>query len=431
MISACRTGEQWRTALGHLESLKEEAVNANSFIMNAAIASCVRCGKWKKAGLLFEATLASGVQPDAITYNTALTIADTSLWGDGVVLLRNMAAAALKRDLFSYNTALSSCEKEGSWQHAQHLVDVLGHLAIASDTITANSLLSMYAGCSRWDSATSTLSRMSCASLQSDIISHSSALSACSGKRWALSGFLLHRIRDAQIRTNVLTFNTAISIFEGGLLPESYDVHKRGAWQLALEMFAKMQVQRDVITYNACITTAKPRNGWHLASLLLQHASQAGIRPNVRTHNVAVATLDIEGLWQAGIWHLGSMRSGSTQPDVITYSSIQSSCAQSLQWLLGIRLLLETPGLQESVVFYGTAVGSCAVEGQWKNAVRIASIMVRRAVVPNAVICNSVISACEKGCQWIQAIGSLAGIFANSVETDLSSPGKQLKEDIS
>ena len=127
--------------------------------------------------------------------------------------MKNMKAAALKQDRFSFNTALNSCEKVASWRVARDLLKVSGDLAVSPDTITHNSVLNVCAGCSHWETASSTLSKMQRMSLQADVISHSSALASCGG-RWVQARVLLGRMQHANIRANVLTLNTLINSLE-------------------------------------------------------------------------------------------------------------------------------------------------------------------------------------------------------------------------
>ena len=424
MISSCRIGDQWRTALAQLANLKEETLNANSFIMNAAMASCIKCQQWKQAAILFASTLSSGIQPDCITYNTALSSCSETLWQRGSVLLRDMRRAALQQDLFSYNTALKSGEKAVPWQHAQSLFQLARQTAILPDTISANSLLSSCASGSRWERAVRTLLGMPSRLLQSDIISHSSALTAFPGRQWSVGCMLLHQLHQLEIQLNVLTYNTAISMLSDAHVPEASHSSGIPGWPYAVEAFAEMwQVQRDIITYNASITAAKAASCWELAVLLFQQASGAGLQPNTRTQNAVVAALDGDDLWRTGVSILRGMRSEHLRADVVTYASVQSTSAQSLQWLLATYLLLERPGLQASVVGYGTAVSSCAAEGRWGRASRIASVMLTRALLPNAVICNSLLNACDRGSEWVRAVGWFDDMFVMSVSPDLASQG--------
>ena len=341
---------------------------------------------------------------------------DDARWLGGIELLKNMKAAALKQDRFSFNTALNSCEKVASWRVARDLLKVSGDLAVSPDTITHNSVLNVCAGCSHWETASSTLSKMQRMSLQADVISHSSALASCGG-RWVQARVLLGRMQHANIRANVLTLNTLINSLEED--PMSEPTATLAGWSWALGILATMQLQPDVITYNSCIIAARPSNHWQLAKFLFRHASQNGLRPNVRTHNVVLATCDADGLWQIGICALRHMHSDGIQPDVITHSSVHSIFAQSLQWLHATEILLETPALQRNLVLYGTAVSSCSGEGRWRSAVTVLAAMLRRALLPNAVICNSLISACEKSCCWVQAI-ALMNAMSDSYVTGLT-----------
>ena len=329
LISACRSGEQWQKALSHLVSLNDSAVGANVFIMNAAIASCISCRKWKQASFLFADISSSGIQSDGITYNSVLGMCDLGLWQRGLNLLEGMTTVALQQDVFSCNTALNGCNKAATWQRAQNVFELQKQLAISPDTITANSILSACAACRRWKDAAVLLGGMSSTYLQSDIISHSSALAACSGRQWVQGAVLLRRLQNRHIRLNVLTCNTAIS--SSADRQESEPAHS--CWHLALQVLGEMGeiVRKDVITYNACIAAANTANRWELAQQLFRHTSQAGLAANVRTHNALVAASDEGGRWQGGIVLLGTMHVASLQPDEVTFSSIQTMSAQSMQ----------------------------------------------------------------------------------------------------
>ena len=75
------------------------------------------------------------------------------------------------------------------------------------------------------------------------------------------------------------------------------------------------------------------------------------------------------------------------------------------------------------MVTFGTALNSFAEEARWGHALSTTGLMARRAVLPNAITCNSLISACEKGCEWPSAIGLLGKMFAISISAYLLSQG--------
>eukprot|EP00438_Fugacium_kawagutii_P019455 Skav230458 [mRNA] locus=scaffold186:48969:49418:+ [translate_table: standard] len=83
-------------------------------------------------------------------------------------------------NIFSFNAAISACEKAAKWQTALGLLENLAELRLTADVITVNAALS---SCEKapgeWQQALWLFHVMTSWQLQADQISYSSAISCC------------------------------------------------------------------------------------------------------------------------------------------------------------------------------------------------------------------------------------------------------------
>eukprot|EP00928_Gymnodinium_smaydae_P076224 TRINITY_DN59200_c0_g1_i1.p1 TRINITY_DN59200_c0_g1~~TRINITY_DN59200_c0_g1_i1.p1 ORF type:complete len:408 (+),score=15.73 TRINITY_DN59200_c0_g1_i1:101-1324(+) len=126
-INSCGLGRAWEIALSLLNGAPRSQ-GVDLVCVNACIAACARGLAWRNAVALVWEMPVWRVQPDVVSFNTAmgafsLTIGDnpsgiSDSWAWPLVLLTNMKNAALRPDPFSYSTAIGAAERSKRWQQA-------------------------------------------------------------------------------------------------------------------------------------------------------------------------------------------------------------------------------------------------------------------------------------------------------------------------
>lgn len=121
-ISCCKMEEKWREAVDLLVEMKKLKVMANVVSYNTAMSCCE--GEWQVALALLQSMYADSLQPDVITYSTAINSTATSgNWQMAMLLFMMINQQRLQSDVICFGAVISSCVKSGQWQHALLLVE--------------------------------------------------------------------------------------------------------------------------------------------------------------------------------------------------------------------------------------------------------------------------------------------------------------------
>jgi pentatricopeptide repeat protein len=142
-MDACAKGGKWRKALYLLDEMKEErGILPNVVTYGVAIAACGNGGQWQKALELLESMRDNNLSINTITYNSAIAalskaarsesktkqsgVSDTKdvdvLWQKALHLIQCMETEGVKRDSFTYSSAISTCGAAGRWKEALNLI---------------------------------------------------------------------------------------------------------------------------------------------------------------------------------------------------------------------------------------------------------------------------------------------------------------------
>lgn len=97
-----------------------------------------------------------------------------------------MPRARLAPNVISFNAAISSCQVEGRWNEAMHLLTMLKRQpSLSPDLVTFNSTMASFLKTTQWQQSLSLLSRMCHEGVEPDVISFSTAITSCErGSYW-------------------------------------------------------------------------------------------------------------------------------------------------------------------------------------------------------------------------------------------------------
>ncbi|KAL3759957.1 hypothetical protein ACHAWU_000580 [Discostella pseudostelligera] len=145
-MDACAKSGKWRRALSLLDEMKEErGILPNVVTYGVAIAACGNGGQWEKALELLDQMRGDNLSINTITYNSAIAalskaartesktkqssgVGDASsdgmdaLWQKALHLIQCMEKEGVKRDSFTYSSAISTCGAAGRWEEAVQLI---------------------------------------------------------------------------------------------------------------------------------------------------------------------------------------------------------------------------------------------------------------------------------------------------------------------
>ncbi|CAL1146831.1 unnamed protein product [Cladocopium goreaui] len=189
----------------------------------------------------------------------------------------------------------------------------------------------------------------------------------------------------AAVRRNVVSYNALIGC---GV-----------EWQVALHFFHEMlllSVTPTVVTFTSLITCGKAQ--W-LALQCMEEMAGHAVTPNVISYNAAISSCE----WQMAVHLFDCMETDRIEPNVITFSSLMTSCGNGGSWQIALQLTeaLESRLLLPNVVTYTAAMAAFDKSSQWQRAL---AIFDAEKLGCNERSCSAAMSACSRGSQWQMAL---------------------------
>ena len=454
-----------------IETLLESRVNLKDQSFTVAINSCGRSSLWPDALCIFNMFCACAsfarLTPNLITYNAAISSLEKSLRWPLAVHIFALLTSLASPDIVSYNSVISSCEKCCQWEMALDLFSSITlnlRPNVISYTTTMSSChkrFSMASGtcivlpnedfrrsarcCELWccnqllpelamavgiqllqgyegrrdDSKSRELQcccqlpwteftmALGCASLPDAFHNHSSRCRdlhycyECFRKRPPME--IRHLpVEQRSIFSDPMQFSTRPSAV----------VKKSLQWQRAIKLFSHPSLKRDVISYNAVISSCEKGLKWRLATEIFNEIRCDGILPNLITYSAAISLLRKgRAQWELAFHFLTHLErvspdtsNSSGCSSLIIFNAVISSCEKASQWQLGFEVFRRLSERQLPDVISYNAVISCCEKGlQWKSALDFLTIMSWQ-VPPSVITYNAAISSCEKCHEWEWAL---------------------------
>lgn len=346
--------------------------------------------QWQHASEILSGAGSASLQLGSFAFNSMVaSAARERLWQLALSLQQEMLLRNLRLDVYSYasafnavrgqDTAVELCSTIMTDMFSKH---VMPNTVVLNAAIIAVSALA-------WEEALAYYAMMKDLSLEPDLITLSSAMSACtSGSAWRLA---IQLFRQAEMQPNIVTSNAAISACSAGNL-----------WQEALAVLSHMEA--DDISYVGAISACRSQKQWQLALDLLQNCPG-----NVIACSAAIAVLEADGRWQFAVALLDKMRRRGPSPNVVTYNSVISACGKGQQWQRAIDLLAEARKmkLRPGTVTLNAATSACEKGRRWQHAEQLLRDGEAAKLRIDAIGFSAATSACEKGWQWNHALQML------------------------
>ncbi|CAE8663983.1 unnamed protein product, partial [Polarella glacialis] len=81
------------------------------------VTACARCGQWQRALQLLLSMRGNGVEPDAVSFNAAMSaLGEGGHWEQVLVLVEGMESAGVSPSIVSFGTAMAASNTLGRWQ---------------------------------------------------------------------------------------------------------------------------------------------------------------------------------------------------------------------------------------------------------------------------------------------------------------------------
>ncbi|CAK9103179.1 Pentatricopeptide repeat-containing protein At2g31400 [Durusdinium trenchii] len=185
-LSACGNGGKLQQVVNLMAKMRR-VVRLDAITYTAAISTCEKRLHWQGSVGFLDEMRDAHLRANVITYNAVMATCGPA-WEASLVVLRQSPS----KDLVSYNTALSSCEKGEQWLRAFSLFST-----VAPSVITYNGCLSATAKVQLWRAALDLLQL----NPRPSLISFNTVMSATErGRQWHMVADLYMQLSQQQLQ---------------------------------------------------------------------------------------------------------------------------------------------------------------------------------------------------------------------------------------
>ncbi|CEM03124.1 unnamed protein product [Vitrella brassicaformis CCMP3155] len=369
------------------DRLRAEGVQMDVFCCNSALAACRHLALPDKAAEILQDMKASGVRPDAGSYKLAIHSLHSLLersTPDNTPTDHSLSARALalysdfQRQLNDgpcpqvLSATMRVLLKEGQWREVLLLLDD-----------------SCRAGCGEGEGGV-------------DLAIVNIGLGACAmGRDMGKANDILEVMRACQLSPSIMTFNAYINCLA-----------ECGLWQDALALVDPSRalgsppalppplppMAPNIETYNQVLKALERSGEWKIALQLLMH-QLSHVAPSLKLGEPSAAAIRDE-------------RGRVIAPDAISYTTVLKACSREGRWRAALRVFYWMRQLRrgkEGVdrLAYTTAISACARAGEVGFAESLFEEAKREGVLPDLIMVNALLDACDKAGEWERAVDIL------------------------
>lgn len=368
--AACARAQRWGEATDMLGACRRAQLEVNVFLGSTAINAWAKEKKWSEAFYSLSQLRNHKLEVNSFCFNPAIS---SSEWTLGLSCLAEMGCHAVPHETVSFNAAISA----GSpWEVSAMLFETLRLTNLQPSMVTYGAAIT---GC-RWQVALELLGQ-----LQDGInlVILNSAVSSCAAARqWEAAVFLLNSAQIHTIQADLVTYTSAMSAC---------------AWELSLALFDRMLLvrQADVISCSTLLAACSER--WEVACALLASLPQLLLKPDVVCFNAALSACEASGVWEHGLALLEHLRSAALHASWVTYNTVIGACGAGQVWQKSLQLLEEMAHckVEADAGSFNAALSALPVR-QWQRILNLLNEMKRRQLPQDVTSFTSAVSACGR-----------------------------------
>lgn len=237
-MDACSKGRQWRKALSLMDEMKERGIAPNEVTYGVAVAACGNGGQWKRALELLDVMRGAGLKINTITYNAAIA-----------ALAK--AAREFKRQQHGATTGEVDVTMNVLCQKALDLVDVMKDEGVRRDSFTFSSAISTCGSAGRWEESVGLIKAMKGDGTKPNRVAYTAAITACANSRqWGPAYKLFNEMKNDRLQPDLIAYNALIKAGMSANKPEEvFDL-----WQ-EMNQPNKDNVSPDIVTLTEVVAT--------------------------------------------------------------------------------------------------------------------------------------------------------------------------------
>ncbi|CAK9115920.1 unnamed protein product [Durusdinium trenchii] len=396
-MSACNSAFQWAASLAVLADLTLNRVcsvqGINTFVMNSALSAFGQVDMWQETMLMLqEMERGMGLRPSLVTRSVAMSACtfvgpwDISLYQMSLVVGGNEVTCS---------TAISACALGSLWANA---LSLLGVAITNSWPIRLRSVNDAIAYCGRqkqWQWVLYVLGQLERLRVQGDVITYTSAISACERSQLWKEAFLLFSLTSRTVQANIVTYNAGITALSA-----------KGKWQKTCLLLRELHMQRlafDAVTCGASVGVCREGGNWEAAFSLLACLDEVHLQSEAIGFSTGIDACGAASEWRKSLVLLQEL----PWKDAIAHNSAITACGDVAQWQLALQLLKEVDsigisGAYGASLLFTSAIAACKT--CWQHACYLLARMQDIQLQANLFAYNAALGACEQSGRWQEAV---------------------------
>eukprot|EP00929_Paragymnodinium_shiwhaense_P063282 TRINITY_DN31623_c0_g1_i3.p1 TRINITY_DN31623_c0_g1~~TRINITY_DN31623_c0_g1_i3.p1 ORF type:complete len:1033 (-),score=76.03 TRINITY_DN31623_c0_g1_i3:282-3380(-) len=298
-----------------------------------------------------------------------------------MALLMEMEAEQLRRDVVSYNGAVSCCRRGSQWICAAWLLDDLRQEGLAGSVITCSAIAAAYASADSWQKAMMAVRNFGGQSVQVNSIVSNAALNGCSkAGAWTKTLGGLSFMKTEVLSPDKTSFTAAIRATCTG-----------GRWLATVAILRRMaldELAADLVMMSVLVSAFNRARRWSHAVAAVRQRYERGERVDAAIYNAVLGAVGRAGETGLVDQFLIDMGNSATRADVVTHSAVVNSLRSTCNW-------------------------------QGTIAVWVA--MVQKAAKVDAAFMRNLLGALSDAVEWRSVLSLLRGMRLDSLQPDMSS----------
>lgn len=280
-MRGCARGRQVKKALELFHAAQDLGLQLDVYIYTTAMDACVKEGgeKWRdKALLIFDEMSESGIEPSEVTYGVAIAACGND-WERALDLIDHMRYNNMHINTIVYNSAiaaLSRAARAGSsrqqqqyqqklqkqqinatvdvlWEKTLYLMKCMEDEDVRRDSYTYSSAIGTCGAVGQWEEAVNLIQTMKNDGARPNRVAYTSAISACAkASQWDSANELFNLMKNDGIQPDLVAYNALIGV---GMNSNKY-VEVYNLWHEMCQMNdSNKNVSPDIVTLTEVIAT--------------------------------------------------------------------------------------------------------------------------------------------------------------------------------
>ncbi|CAL1170528.1 unnamed protein product [Cladocopium goreaui] len=407
LISACRGGSAWHSALQLCFSMAAVRVVPNCASYSSVVAACRQ--QWQQGLDALRLAAAQLLQLNQVCFGAAINVCS---WQQSLQLLQAADRSALAALVVAGNAAVSGCTRGLLWRKGLDLAkDMLDRPTAQASHVTFNAAITACDAGHDASLAVKLLRSMGRLRFQPDVVSYNAALSACGNSlgHWSCALQLSLEALQKSLRLDLISLGAAVNAL---------------TWTRAQEMLARWYwIEPNAYVKSSFLKGLAQDLQWSSALQRLRDGV-SDVSDGEESEISCGATADAcagAGRWGEAQELMCWMCGRTVRLGAFSFHATLEALPDDWQYAFQILSNMEELQVQTEATSLSVALGVCERAGNWEASLDLFDLSILRRLKSDLVSFNGLLSALCNGQALRPAVGLVRQMRDVSVQADLFS----------